>query len=147
MRAQFSINVVGPILAVQAALPALKASRGAILNISSAAGHRPTPGASVYASTKAAIESLTQSWAVELAPHGVRVNAVAPGPVDTPVFGKIGVPPEMIPAVKDSFAKQVPLGRLAAIDEIVHWIVAMGNPGVTWMTGQILSIDGGMSLT
>jgi NAD(P)-dependent dehydrogenase (short-subunit alcohol dehydrogenase family) len=147
VRAQFSINVVGPILAVLAALPALKASRGSILNISSAAGHRPTPGASVYASTKAAIESLTQSWAVELAPLGVRVNAVAPGPVDTPVFDKLGLPAEMVPAVKASFTKQVPLGRLATIDEVVRWIVAMGDPGVTWMTGQVLSIDGGMSLT
>jgi NAD(P)-dependent dehydrogenase (short-subunit alcohol dehydrogenase family) len=147
VRRQFETNVYGPTYVVQAALPALKASRGTILNISSAAGHKPAPGAAHYAATKAAIESLTRSWALELAPTGVRVNAIAPGPVDTPGFDKSGLPPEMIPAVKEAFVKQVPLGRMGSMEEVARWIVAIADPSVTWVTGQVLSIDGGMSLT
>jgi NAD(P)-dependent dehydrogenase (short-subunit alcohol dehydrogenase family) len=147
VRSQFEVNVFGLTFVTRAALAALKASRGSIMNIGSAAGHKPMPSGSHYGATKAAVESLTRSWAVELAPFGVRVNAIAPGPTDTPVFEKLGVPKEAIGAVKAQFVKQVPLGRIATTDEIVHWIVALADPSVTWVTGQVLSIDGGMSLT
>ena len=92
VQAQFETNVYGATFVAQAALPALKASRGAIVNISSAAGHKPSPGGGHYAASKAALESLTRSWALELAPHGVRVNAVAAGPTETPGFDKTGRP-------------------------------------------------------
>ncbi len=147
IRDQFEINVIGLAFATQAALGALKASKGTIVNISSAAGHKPVPGASVYGASKAAVESLTRSWALELAPSGVRVNAIAPGPTETPVFDKIGLPAEMVPEVKKQFVKQVPLGRIASAEEIATWIVQIADPSVTWVTGQVLSIDGGMSLT
>jgi NAD(P)-dependent dehydrogenase (short-subunit alcohol dehydrogenase family) len=147
VRSQFEVNVFGLTFVTRAALPALKSSRGSIVNIGSAAGHRAMPGGSHYGATKAAVESLTRSWAVELAPFGVRVNAIAPGPTDTPVFEKLGLPKEAISAAKAQFVKQVPLGRIASTDEIVHWIVALADPSVTWVTGQVLSIDGGMGLT
>jgi NAD(P)-dependent dehydrogenase (short-subunit alcohol dehydrogenase family) len=147
IRTQFDINVVGLVLTTQAALPALISSKGSILNIGSAAGHKPVPGGSIYGATKAAVESLTRSWALELAGKGVRVNAVCPGPTETPVFNKLGVPVEMVPAVKAQFVAQVPLGRIAAIDEVARWILTVSDPSVTWMTGAILAIDGGMSLT
>ncbi|MGD0524053.1 MAG: SDR family oxidoreductase [Polyangiaceae bacterium] len=147
VRSQFEVNVFGLTFVTRAALPALKSSRGSIVNIGSAAGHKPMPGGSHYGATKAAVESLTRSWAVELAPFGVRVNAIAPGPTDTPVFEKLGLPKDAIAAAKAQFVKQVPLGRIASTDEIAHWIVALADPSVTWVTGQILSIDGGMSLT
>jgi NAD(P)-dependent dehydrogenase (short-subunit alcohol dehydrogenase family) len=147
MRSQFETNVFGLAFVTQAALPAIKASRGSIINISSAVGHKPAPGGANYAATKAAVESLTRSWALELAPHGVRVNAIAPGPTETAGFDKLGVPAEALPALKANFVKQVPLGRMASTEEVAHWIIAIADPNVTWMTGQVLSIDGGMSLT
>ncbi len=146
VRAQFEVNVFGPTFVTRAALPALKASKGSVLNIGSAAGHKTMPNASHYGATKAALESLTRSWAMELAPHGVRVNLIAPGPTDTPVFGKLGAPPEAVDAVKAQFVKMVPLGRIASPHEIARWILQLTDPSVTWVTGQILSIDGGMSL-
>ena len=147
VRAQFEVNVYGTTFVSRAALPALKASKGSLVNISSSAGHKPSPGAAHYGATKAAIESLTRSWALELAPHGVRVNAIAPGATETPGLGKLGVPPEALPQLKQALVKQVPLGRIASSREIAAWIVAMADPGVTWVTGQVLGVDGGMSLT
>ncbi|HEX4339984.1 MAG TPA: SDR family oxidoreductase [Polyangiaceae bacterium] len=146
VRVQFETNVLGTSFVTKAALPALKASKGTILNISSAAGHIPVPNASHYGATKAAVESFTRSWAKEFAPYGVRVNAIAPGPTETPVFDKLGLPNEAVPAVKKSFVDQVPLGRMASTEEIARWIVAFAEPSVTWVTGQVISIDGGMSL-
>jgi NAD(P)-dependent dehydrogenase (short-subunit alcohol dehydrogenase family) len=147
VRMQFEPNVYGTVFAAQAALPALKASRGTIVNIGSAAGHKPAAGGSIYAATKAAVESLTRSWALELAPAGIRVNAIAPGPTETAGFEKMGLPADAVPAVKAAFTRQVPLGRMASTEEVARWILAVAAPDVTWMTGQVLSIDGGMSLT
>jgi NAD(P)-dependent dehydrogenase (short-subunit alcohol dehydrogenase family) len=141
VRSQFEVNVFGSTFVARAALPALKASRGSIVNISSAAGHKPAPGGAHYGATKAALESLTRSWALELAPHGVRVNAIAPGPTATVGFKA------MAPALQEAFVKQAPLGRAGSTEEVAHWVVAVADPSVTWMTGQVLSIDGGMSLT
>jgi NAD(P)-dependent dehydrogenase (short-subunit alcohol dehydrogenase family) len=146
IRTQFEINVFGLTYVTQAALTALKQSRGTIINIGSAAGHKPVPGGAHYGATKAAVESLSKSWALELAPHGVRVNVVAPGPTDTPVFDKLPIPREMVQTVKDSFVKGVPLARMASTQEVARWIVLLAEPSVTWVTGAVFAIDGGMSL-
>ena len=147
MRRQFEANVYGTTFVAQAALPALRASRGVIVNISSTAGHKPISGGAIYAATKAAVESLTRSWALELAPQGIRVNTIAPGPVDTPGFDKSEIPAADLPAVKESFKKQVPLGRMGTGEEVARFVVAIADPSTTWVTGQILSVDGGMSLS
>ncbi len=146
VRAQFETNVFGPTYVTRAALPALTASKGTVVNIGSAAGHKAMPSAGHYGATKAALESLTRAWALELAPLGIRVNLIAPGPTETAVFSKLGAPPEHIEAVKAQFVKMVPLGRIASAQEVARWILHLSDPSVTWVTGQILSIDGGMSL-
>src|SRR5580698_6585747 len=132
VRAQFEVNVLGASRVAQAALPALRASKGAIINLSSAVGHKPAAGGSHYAATKAAIESLTKSWALELAPHGIRVNAIAPGPTETPGFRNIAPSPDALAVVKDAFVKQVPLGRMASSAEIAKWIAVVADPMNTW---------------
>jgi NAD(P)-dependent dehydrogenase (short-subunit alcohol dehydrogenase family) len=146
VRTRFETNVYGLTVFTRAALPALKESRGTVVNIGSAAGHKSVPGGAHYGATKAAVESLTRSWALEFAPFGVRVNVIAPGPVETPCFDKLGLPPEATPAVKAAFVKQVPLGRMARTEEIARWVLTLADPAVTWVTGQVISIDGGMSL-
>ena len=76
------------------------------------------------------------------------MNAVAPGPTETPAFDKTGFPPERLAALKEAFVKQVPLGRMGRPEEIAHLVVALADPSVTWMTGEVLSLfDGGMGLT
>ncbi|QKV91890.1 SDR family oxidoreductase [Streptomyces sp. NA02950] len=92
--AQLETNLVAPVLLTQAALGPLEESGGVIVNISTSIGQRGWPGSSVYAATKSALETLTRSWAVELAPRGVRVVCVAPGAIETPIAEHSGLSPE-----------------------------------------------------
>lgn len=86
-------NLVAPVLLTQAALPALRTSRGVVVNVTTTIGQRGWPANSVYPATKSALETLTRCWAVELAPDGVRVVAVAPGPIETPIADHMGLSP------------------------------------------------------
>jgi NAD(P)-dependent dehydrogenase (short-subunit alcohol dehydrogenase family) len=98
---QLATNLLAPLLLTQAALPALEESdAGVLVNVSTSVGRRGWPGSSVYAATKSALESMTRSWAVELAPRGVRVVAVAPGAIDTPIGEHQGLPPDRRAAVR-----------------------------------------------
>ena len=147
LREQFELNVFGAFALTRAALPALTAARGAIVNVSSTSAWKPMPNQSAYGATKAALESLTRSWAVELAPHGIRVNAVAPGPTLTEGISRLPFPPEVFAQMAAAIEAAIPLGRAAQPDEVAHWIVALADPSVTWLTGQVLHVDGGLSAT
>lgn len=146
IQSQFATNVLGLITVTQAALGALTERKGVIVNISSVVGHNASPNASVYAATKAAVDSLTRSWAVELAPSGVRVNAVAPGPIETPIFGKTGFSAEEIAGFKQSITATVPLGRIGEPSDVARWILHIADPEATWITGQVFGVDGGKGI-
>lgn len=143
----FAVNVFGPSLLASAALPHLKASRGTIINVSSTFGHRPAAGLSHYAASKAALEHLTRCWALELAPVGVRVNAVAAGPTESGALtGMMGLSPEQAAAVEEQERERIPLGRRGVPDDVAEWIVRLAGPTADWMTGQVIAVDGGLGL-
>ncbi|MEU2782393.1 SDR family oxidoreductase [Streptomyces sp. NPDC007110] len=140
------LNVVAPSLLAHAALPHLKESSGTIINLSSTYGHRPMAGGAHYAATKAAIEQLTRSWALELAGEGIRVNSVAPGPTRTDVMVHAGLSPE---AANDVYAyerERIPTHHIARAEEVAHWVLRLAEPAGRHATGQVITVDGGLEL-
>ncbi|MGJ0223465.1 SDR family NAD(P)-dependent oxidoreductase [Streptococcus pyogenes] len=144
----FGVNVLGPSLLVSAALEALKASRGCVVNISSTFGHKAAAMLSHYAGSKAALEHMTRCWALELAPFGIRVNAIAAGPTETDFLAeRMQLSPQQAQEVKDSEARQIPLGRRGVPDDVASWIVSVASPAAAWLTGQVITVDGGLDAT
>lgn len=141
-----ALNVVAPSLLAHAALPHLRETSGTIINLSSTYGHRPMPGGAHYAATKAAVEQLTRSWALELAEEGVRVNAVAPGPTRTDVMLHAGLTPETADDMYAYERDRIPTHHIAGTEEIAHWVLRMADPAGRHATGQIVTVDGGLEL-
>ncbi|MFC5813593.1 SDR family NAD(P)-dependent oxidoreductase [Nonomuraea harbinensis] len=142
----FALNVTAPSLLAAAALPHLRSTEGSIVNVSSTYGHRPLPGGAHYAASKAALEQLTRSWALELAADRVRVNALAPGPTESQALAAAGLPEQVVEQIKRDEAARIPLGRRGNPEEVATWILRLADPAATWLTGQILTIDGGLEL-
>ncbi|MEU9365926.1 SDR family oxidoreductase [Streptomyces avermitilis] len=140
-------NLTAPVLLTQAALPALTESRGVIVNVSTSVGQRAWPGNSLYAATKTALELLTRSWAVELAPRGIRVSAVAPGAIATPIGRHSGFTPEQSAAIREWQLAHTPLGRIGRPEEVAWAITRLAAPEASFVTGVVLPVDGGAVLT
>ncbi len=139
------VNILGTFAVTQAVARQMTATgtRGAIVNISSIGGRQPTPGMGAYESSKAAVDSITRWAAIELAANGIRVNAVAPGPVLTPML-QLGMP-EGSPE-RAVWSSRIPLGRLADVEDIAPAVLFLAGPGAAHITGTSLAVDGGQLL-
>ena len=139
----FDINMKGAYFTIQKALPYLNDGASIILN-TSVAGIKGTVGASAYSATKAAMRSLARTAAAELAERGIRVNTVAPGPIQTPIFGRTGLPQEAL----DDFAKdilgKVPMKRFGQPEEVAGAVAFLASSDASYITGVELNVDGGL---
>jgi NAD(P)-dependent dehydrogenase (short-subunit alcohol dehydrogenase family) len=140
----FDTNVLGVILSMKHEMRAMvKQGSGSIINISSSLGQKGVPGASVYVASKFAVEGLTKSAALEGAPHGVRVNIVAPGATDTGMFSRFTGNDD---AAKAGFVSVIPLKRMAKPEEIANAVLFVGSDKASYMTGNSVVVDGGFLL-
>jgi NAD(P)-dependent dehydrogenase (short-subunit alcohol dehydrogenase family) len=140
-----AVDLKGPFLTMQAALPLLRACRGNIVNVSSVAGNKPQGYTTAYSAAKGGLTMLTRSLALELAPERIRVNAICPGTVDTPIVAQVAeiYPDDLDPRVADRLMMMLP-GRAIAPAEIGSAIVYLASRSARMITGEVLSFDGGM---
>ncbi len=141
---QFGINVKGALFAAKAAAPHIPEG-GSIIFTASTAASIGMAGTSIYSATKAAVRSFARSLGAELAPRGVRVNAVSPGPIETPIFGKSGMSAAEIEGFKSGITSQVPLGRIGKPEEIAATVLFLAAEG-SFITGEEIVAGGGMAV-
>ena len=139
----FAINVKGPYFLIQALLPIFAKPASIVLNASVNA-HIGMPNTSVYGATKAALLSLARTLSGEMIARGIRVNAISPGPIATPLYGKLGLSEADLKAVAASIQSQVPAGRFGSPSEIANAVVFLASDESAFAVGSELQIDGGM---
>ena len=142
---EFSINVKGPFFLIQSLLPIFANPASIILNASVNA-HVGMPNTSVYGASKAALLSFTRTLSGELIARGIRVNAVSPGPIATPLYGKLGLSQDQLKSVSASIQSQVPAGRFGQPSEIANAVLFLASDESAFTVGGELLIDGGLSL-
>lgn len=148
-RRQYDVNVGGTIFAAQAVVPSMKKrGGGAIINFASQAGRRGEPNIAVYCSTKAAVISITQSLALELADDKIRVNAIAPGVIDTPMWDVVDAQfaeyeNKALGQKKREVGQAVPLGRMGDPKDVADPCVFLASDAARYITAQTLNVDGG----
>jgi NAD(P)-dependent dehydrogenase (short-subunit alcohol dehydrogenase family) len=142
--ATFDTNVLGVILSMKHEVRVMRGQgSGSIINISSTYGHEGAAGASVYVGSKHAVEGITKSVALEIVKSGIRVNGVAPGPIDTGMLTRFTGTPENKAALKAG----VPMGRLGLSEDVANAIVFIASDEASFITGHILNVDGGKTVS
>lgn len=140
----YAVNVRAPLLLIAALIPALSEHRcGSVVNLSSVSGVVGTPNRAAYAATKGAVNAMSRSLAIELGPFGIRVNAVAPGVVDTDLWARN----KAVPGVVEGIEQQTPLRRWAQPDDIADVIAFLASDAARFVTAETLCADGGMART
>jgi NAD(P)-dependent dehydrogenase (short-subunit alcohol dehydrogenase family) len=138
-----AINLRGTWLSMRAELPAILAhgGGGAIVNVASTLGLRGSPNASPYSASKHGVIGLTRTAAIEYAPHGVRVNAVCPGAIDTPMMDETFA---RFPGFREMLTGFVPMGRMGAASEVAAAIAWLLSPAASFVTGEAMTVEGGL---
>ncbi|MEH6680273.1 MAG: SDR family oxidoreductase [Sediminicola sp.] len=143
----YQAHLIGPTLLTSKCIDFLEAVKGQILNITSSHGIKVYPQTSAYGSAKAGLNMLTKIWALELAPLGISVNALAPGPTDTGILKSAGYTDESIQKIHASEKAAIPLKRRGEVADIVSKAILLLDAGSNWTTGVILPVDGGISIS
>ena len=141
----FSINVKGPYFTIQKALPLFPQSGGTIVLNGSINAHIGMPNSSVYAASKAALISFARTLSAELVARGIRVNVLSPGPVTTPLYGRLGLPPEVLQQMAQGIQEQIPMKRFGTPEEIAKAVLFLASSDSSFILGSELIADGGMS--
>ncbi|WP_299180515.1 SDR family NAD(P)-dependent oxidoreductase [uncultured Aquimarina sp.] len=140
----FDINVKGPIIATKEALPHIN-DGGTILFTNSIVHQKGFDGLGIYSASKGALRAYQRVLTSEVKSRGIRVNAIAPGPIDTPIYGKMGLPEDVVEEMGKGFAEQVPLGRFGSSDEIAKSALFLASDDASYINGVELEVDGGLS--
>ncbi len=138
------INFKGAFFTVQKAVPHLNDGASIIL-VTSAGNVKGLPNFSVYVATKAAVRSLARSFSAELLPRGIRVNALSPGPIETPIFGRMGLPEEAMDGIAAQMTEMIPLKRFGKPEEMAKAALFLASSDSSYVVGSELVADGGMS--
>lgn len=140
----FDVNVKGLFFSVQKLLPLMNDGGAIILNASVAA-QKGMEAFSVYCATKAAVRSFARSWTIELKGRNIRVNSISPGPIETPIFGKMGLSEAQMQDFGSHVLAQVPMGRMGTGMEIAKTVLFLASDDSSYITGVDLCVDGGMA--
>ena len=139
----FDVNVRGAYFAIKHAAAVMQEGGSIVLN-ASVSGVMGGLGQTVYGATKAAVRSFGRTFAAELAPRRIRVNTISPGPIETPIFGKVGIPAEQMKTVVEGFVSQIPLARVGRPEEVAAAALFFASDDSSYTTGAELFVDGGM---
>jgi NAD(P)-dependent dehydrogenase (short-subunit alcohol dehydrogenase family) len=141
---QIDVNFKGLFFTIQKAVP-LMSKGGSVVLTTSFLNTKGTPGLSILSATKAAVRSLARTLGAELAPRGIRINAVSPGPISTPFAGKLGLSEQELKAFASGVEGQVPLQRFGEADEVARAALFLASADSSYVTGTELVVDGGLS--
>lgn len=142
---QMGINFKGAVFTIEKFLPILN-DGASIINLSSVNAYTGMPNTAVYAASKAAMNSYTRTAATELAPRGIRINAVNPGPVVTPIFEKTGLPEEQLNGFATAMQNRVPLKRFGQPEDVANLVAFLASDAASFITGSEYNIDGGINI-